>query len=37
MLGSLTSVTSVIITLGKHGKKAVATVYIKLLGGVTLE
>ena len=37
MLDSLTSVKSVIITLGKHGKGVRAIVYTKLLGKVTLE
>lgn len=37
MLGSLTSVKSVIITSGKHGKGVVATVYTRLPGWVTPE
>ena len=36
MSGSLTSVKSVIITSGKHGKRVVATVYTKPLGKATL-
>ncbi len=37
MLGSLTSVKSVIITSGKHDKRVVATAYTRLLGGMTPE
>ena len=33
MLGSLLSVKSAIIISGKHDKRVVATVYIRLLGG----
>lgn len=35
MLDSLTFVKSVIITSGKHDKRAVATVYTRLPGRVT--
>ena len=35
MLGSLTSVESVITTLEKHAKRVVAIVYTRLLGRVT--
>ncbi len=37
MLGSLTSVKSVILTSGKHDKRVVATVYTRPLGEVTPE